>query len=78
MACDCRRRTSDASQRLVGADMSRAASIVGFEDPYADDIDCGICLESELDVAVNGCKHKLCIDCAIRYPMHPLAMRSHA
>ena len=47
--------------------MSRAASIAGFEDPLGDDNDCGICLENELDVAVNGCKHKLCIDCAIRY-----------
>ena len=46
--------------------MSRAASIAGFEDPLGDDNDCGICLESELDVAVSGCKHKLCIDCAIR------------
>ncbi|CAL5218420.1 g96 [Coccomyxa viridis] len=61
-----RRRTSDASQRLMGGDMSRAASIAGFEDPLGDDNDCGICLENELDVAVSGCKHKLCIDCAIR------------
>ena len=52
---------------MIGGDMSRAASIAGFEDPLGDDNDCGICLENELDVAVNGCKHKLCIDCAIRY-----------
>ena len=62
----CRRRTSDASQRLVGGDMSRAASIAGFEDPLGDDNDCGICLEADLDVAINGCKHRLCIDCSIR------------
>ena len=49
--------------------MSRAASIAGFEDPLGDDNDCGICLENELDVAVSGCKHKLCIDCAIRYSL---------
>lgn len=61
----CRRRTSDASQGLVGADASRAASIAGFED-LGDDSDCGICLESDHDVAVNGCNHCLCIDCAIR------------
>ena len=61
----CRRRTSDASQGLVGADVSRAASIAGFEDP-GEDSDCGICLESDHDVAVNGCNHRLCIDCAIR------------
>ena len=62
----CRRRTSDASQRLIGGDMSRAASIAGFEDPLDDDNDCGICLEADLDVAINGCKHRLCIDCSIR------------
>ena len=62
----CRRRTSDASQRLIGGDMSRAASIAGFEDPLGDDNDCGICLEADLDVAINGCKHRLCIDCSIR------------
>lgn len=45
----------------------RAASITGFEPELArDDDDCGICLEAELDVAINGCSHKLCIDCAIR------------
>ena len=46
--------------------MSRAASIAGFEDPLGDDNDCGICLEADLDVAINGCKHRLCIDCSIR------------
>ncbi|CAK0737042.1 hypothetical protein CVIRNUC_000845 [Coccomyxa viridis] len=61
-----RRRTSDASQRRIGGDMSRAASIAGFEDPLGDDNDCGICLEADLDVAINGCKHRLCIDCSIR------------
>ncbi len=59
--------------------MSRAASIAGFEDPLGDDNDCGICLENELDVAVGGCKHKLCIDCAIRYsPAAPLCSSMRA
>lgn len=74
MADACRRRTSDASQRLVGGELSRAASIAGFEDPLGDDNDCGICLEAELDVAVNGCNHKLCIDCSIRCVLHILFM----
>ena len=56
---------SDASQVLVGADVTRAASIAGFEE-LGDDNDCGICLEKDHDVAVNGCNHRLCIDCAIR------------
>ena len=48
-------------------DHSRAASITGFEPELAgEDDDCGICLEAELDVALNGCRHRLCIDCAIR------------
>ena len=50
--------------------MSRAASIAGFEDPLGDDNDCGICLEADLDVAINGCKHRLCIDCSIRSGLH--------
>ncbi len=60
------RGNGEASQRPVG-DHSRAASITGFEPELAgEDDDCGICLEAELDVAVNGCRHGLCIDCAIR------------
>ena len=38
----------------------------GFEPELCDDEDCGICLEAELDVSVNGCEHRLCMDCAIR------------
>ncbi|BDA44275.1 probable E3 ubiquitin-protein ligase XBOS33 at N-terminal half [Coccomyxa sp. Obi] len=61
-----KRGRSDASQRVVG-EHTRAASITGFEPELArDDDDCGICLEAELDVAINGCSHKLCVDCAIR------------
>ncbi len=26
----------------------------------------GICLDQPLDVAVRGCRHRLCIDCALR------------
>lgn len=60
------RGNGEASQRPVG-DHSRPASISGFEPELAgEDDDCGICLEAELDVAVNGCRHGLCIDCAIR------------
>ena len=40
--------------------------LAGFEPELCDDEDCGICLEAELDVSVNGCGHRLCIDCAIR------------
>ena len=43
--------------------VSRAASIAGFEDDYGGD--CGICLDEQEQVAINGCNHRLCVDCSI-------------
>ncbi|KAL3130587.1 hypothetical protein ABBQ38_008392 [Trebouxia sp. C0009 RCD-2024] len=43
--------------------ISRAASIAGFEDDCGGD--CGICLDELEQVAINGCNHKLCVDCSI-------------
>ncbi len=49
------------------SDLWRAASIQGFEDNPEDseDTDCGICLDADHDVGINGCDHRLCIDCAV-------------
>lgn len=43
--------------------LSRAASIAGFGDDYGGD--CGICLDAPEEVAINGCNHRLCVDCSI-------------
>jgi hypothetical protein len=43
--------------------ISRAASVAGFEDDCGGD--CGICLDELEQVAINGCNHKLCVDCSI-------------
>ncbi|KAK9834186.1 hypothetical protein WJX81_006554 [Elliptochloris bilobata] len=67
------RQTLSSLRRVAGgkgpapaaeAKIYRAASIVGFND--CQDEDCGICLDQPLDVAVRGCRHRLCIDCALR------------
>ncbi len=34
--------------------------------PHAPRTRAGICLDQPLDVAVRGCRHRLCIDCALR------------
>ena len=39
--------------------LAREASIVGFETAKDHD-DCGICLDSAEEVAIDGCDHMLC------------------
>ena len=43
--------------------IARAASVAGFEDDYGGD--CGICLDEQEAVEINGCNHRLCVDCSI-------------
>lgn len=70
MSLACRRSRSIArkqsSSRGVSRQpsmVSRAASIAGFEDDCRGD--CGICLDEPEQVAINGCNHRLCVDCSI-------------
>lgn len=49
---------------LGRVDVQRAASIPGFDNTLDDD--CGICLDSAVNVGISGCSHKLCVDCATR------------
>ena len=45
--------------------LAREASIVGFETAK-DHNDCGICLDTEEEVAIDGCDHMLCGGCCAR------------
>ena len=40
--------------------LAREASIAGFETAKGDCDDCGICLDSAEEVAIDGCNHMLC------------------
>ena len=58
------RQSSHGGMKRQGSSiLSRAASIAGFGDDYGGD--CGICLDEAEEVAINGCNHRLCVDCSI-------------
>eukprot|EP00884_Botryococcus_braunii_P018440 jgi/Botrbrau1/527/Bobra.0010s0002.1 len=59
------RSKSNLSQQV--SMLWQEAAIPGFEDGQHDqDDDCGICLDLPTDIAIDGCDHRLCADCAFR------------
>lgn len=64
----CRgRRGSLAEPEASSASFWQEAAIPGFEDgEHDEDDDCGICLDMPTDIAIDGCNHRLCADCAFQ------------
>ncbi|KAK9808944.1 hypothetical protein WJX72_006738 [[Myrmecia] bisecta] len=62
------RPTKVVSRAASGKDLWRQASIQGFDDDEVDH-DCGICLDRQDEVAINGCNHALTV-CATELADH--------
>lgn len=58
---------SNLARRIVSAEAGAGgkASIAGFEERPVEPSECGICLDALEEVAINGCCHKLCVECAL-------------